>query len=85
MAFDFKNKQFIGCLPVWAHKTHPPDQVGCEIWNCPKCKKPMWVSQRKRVHISLHQNVEIYCLTCIAEEANEQNYEIEVQEISRMN
>jgi hypothetical protein len=85
MNFDFKNKLYIGCIPVWAHPTHPKDQSSCVIRDCPTCGKEMWVSEKKRAHLATRMNVEIHCLKCLAEGGIAQGVELEITDIARMN
>lgn len=86
MPLDFENKQFIGCIPLSRFPTHPTDQSPCEIWECPTCKEPMWVSKLKRDHYALHpETVEIHCFECIIKESIEQGYKTELQDISKVN
>jgi hypothetical protein len=36
------------CIPLSYSKAPPKDQINCVIEKCPKCKKEMWVSEKKR-------------------------------------
>ena len=86
LRLDFDKKQFIGCIPLWAHAEHPSDQSPCEIWDCPGCKKPMWVSEKKRAHAATHENIEIYCFYCVIQSCVEQGIPPpELQDIASMN
>lgn len=53
----------IGCIPFWAKCTPPSDQEDPQIENCPDCKKPMWVSRKKR-HLRNTNNYATVCMPC---------------------
>jgi hypothetical protein len=81
--FDFNKKQYIGCIPVWAHPSHPTDQSPCIILDCPTCGKEMWVSEKKRAYFAEHQDtIEIHCLQCLAHAAHDQGLNPELADIS---
>lgn len=84
MSFDFENKQYIGCIPVEAHPSHPSDQSPCAIWDCPTCDKPMWVSENKVKFHDATPNSEIHCLKCLAIAAIKEGYEPELQDITEV-
>lgn len=86
MAINFETRQVIGCIPTSICLMHPEDQEDCEIWSCPTCHQPMWVSKLKRAHYSLYQGVvEIHCAHCIIKESQKQGYETELVNIAKSN
>lgn len=43
--------------PLSIYPEPPNDQPGCELQDCPKCKKPMWVSFKKRQLLAEYKGV----------------------------
>lgn len=79
------NKIYIGCIPVWAHLQHPPDQSRCVMQQCNHCQKDMWVSEKKRKMFSKNPDkYEIYCLYCLATSCQKNGDEIEIVNINEI-
>lgn len=81
MKFDFKRKQYIGCIPVHACPEQPKDQSPCVVWNCRNCRKPMWVSKKKRDLQITRPDMEIYCLECLTNEAMKQGFDVGIEDV----
>jgi hypothetical protein len=81
MKFDFKRKQYIGCIPVEACPEQPKDQSPCIVWNCRACRKPMWVSKKKRDLQITRPDMEIYCIKCIHDAAIKEVYEVGIEDV----
>jgi hypothetical protein len=70
---------YIGCIPVEACPSHPPDQIDCIIEKCPECKDDMWVSKKKRLkRESMPKLVKVYCLKCLVLSAKKQGFDVEI-------
>jgi hypothetical protein len=85
MKIDLLNTRLIGCLPVSLQSYAPTDQSPCIIEKCSLCNEDMWVSERKRKLRDTQDNVKIYCVVCIINEANRQGLEAEVIQLNEMN
>ena len=60
----FNPSNYLGCIPLSEFKSSPKDQPGCEIEDCPECKKGMWVSKRKR-ELRDNKNMKTICWFCL--------------------
>lgn len=43
-----KDLVIIMCPPYPEYKEAPKDQSHCELFECPKCKEKMWLSEKKK-------------------------------------
>lgn len=43
-----KDLVIITCPPYPEFKEQPEDQSHCELYDCPKCKENMWLSEKKK-------------------------------------
>lgn len=59
------------CPPYPEYKEAPKDQSHCDLFDCPKCKGKMWLSQRKKGVLMfsscLHKDILLGCYNCIKE------------------
>jgi len=67
------------CPPLSSYETPPPDQPGCELFDCPKCKQPMWLSKKKRgmlLFLSLsNKEIMLCCYHCLKDYVTENAHE----------
>ncbi len=65
----------IACPPYPELKEAPEDQPHSELFDCPKCKKQMWLSGKKRgaimFHAVLEKEILLACYDCIRVYASE--------------
>lgn len=88
MKLDFKNKLYVGCIPLNKKPTPPTDQSPCIVEDCKECGEPMWVSEKKRKIRETTPNAEIVCFVCLAKAAIKQGYtteDIELADINKLN
>ncbi len=69
---------YIGCVPVHVSPNHPTDQTPCIQEDCPHCKRPMWVSEKKRAMRKKIPTAKIYCLECLTLSALDEGLEPEL-------
>lgn len=60
----------IFCPPKSVFPTPPLDQSACRLIDCPECKKPMWISVKKKLLLDdfklINQEVILECYICFA-------------------
>lgn len=65
----------IMCPPYPEYEEPPEDQSNCELFDCPKCKSKMWLSQNKKGKISFHSllkdEIILCCYDCLKKIAND--------------
>lgn len=65
----------VPCPPLCDYPLAPEDQSHCELFDCPKCKNKMWLSQKKKgvlMYSSLiKKNIVLGCYNCITKMAHE--------------
>lgn len=77
---------YIGCIPVMAHPEMPTDQSPCIKRDCPHCKQPMWVSEKKRlIENTAAGRAKIYCLECLAIGSMAAGFEPTLMDIGELN
>lgn len=63
------NLSIIMCPTLSEYPKPPDDQPGCELFDCPKCKNKMWLSEKKRGSLLfsavLGKKLIIRCYDCI--------------------
>lgn len=66
-----KDVVVIFCMTVKNYPEQPQDQSLCTIEDCPWCKQPMWLSEKKKGALKLAhgmgKNVWIGCSDCLEE------------------
>ncbi len=66
---DKKDLAIVMCPPYPEYKEQPRDQSHCELFDCPKCKGKMWLSQKKKGAIMfaavLGKEIFLACYDCI--------------------
>lgn len=83
LKLDFDRYTYVGCVPVAAHPTHPPDQYKCIQKNCLSCDEKMWISKKKRAMKKLNPTkVKIYCFFCIVVAMKIQGYSVDDVELA---
>ena len=59
----------VPCPPYSKYKEQPKDQSHCELFDCPKCKEKMWLSERKKGMLMfascLEKEIILGCYDCI--------------------
>lgn len=82
-----KGDVVIGCIPLHARATPPPEQVGCVLQPCPHCHCQMWVSQNKREIMKSNSPLKpiLMCFNCIVEVYPEDCQEAVQMDISEIN
>lgn len=64
-----KELVIIMCPPYPEYETAPKDQSHCELFDCPKCKGQMWLSEKKKDVLkfasSLNKDILLGCYSCI--------------------
>jgi hypothetical protein len=59
----------IMCPPLSKYKEQPKDQSKCELFDCPKCKNKMWLSEKKKEVLMfaelLEKEIILACYDCI--------------------
>lgn len=62
----------IMCPPYPEYKEQPKDQSHCELFDCPKCKGKMWLSEKKKGVLmfaaSAMCDILLGCYDCIKKE-----------------
>lgn len=57
------------CPPYPEYKEQPKDQSHCDLFDCPKCKGKMWLSERKKGMLMfascLEKEIIVGCYNCI--------------------
>lgn len=70
MAEDYSDSDvfLVGCIPLSAFPDPPEDQQDCKVIDCQACKKPMWISIKKRKLVATlpPEKTQILCFMCIA-------------------
>lgn len=59
-----KDLVIIMCPPLDDHPEAPKDQSQCELFDCPKCKNKMWLSEKKKgalMFSACHDNEILLC------------------------
>lgn len=60
------------CPPIDDYPEPPLDQSHCEQFECPSCKKMMWLSEAKKKHLFamtlFNYNIYLRCYRCVNEE-----------------
>lgn len=60
------NFYLIGCIPLKARDTPPPEQRNCKGLPCGECSSLMWVSEAKRdIMAKRPGNAQLLCFDCI--------------------
>lgn len=71
-----KDLAMIMCPPYPEYKEAPKDQSHSELFDCPKCKNKMWLSQKKKGAImlasALGKEILLACYDCITKLAEEE-------------
>ncbi len=66
------------CPPYPQYKEAPKDMSHCELFDCPKCKGKMWLSEKKKGVLifasSLDKEIILGCYDCIKKEAETNPY-----------
>ena len=61
------------CPPYPQYKEAPSDQSRCELFDCPKCKSKMWLSEKKKGVLTfascMNRDILLACYDCIKEVA----------------
>lgn len=75
------NQVIIMCPPL-ADYAHPPrDMSNCERFDCPQCRKPMWLSEKKKawcaISKSLNKEVHLMCYICIEKYVKSGKFELD--------
>ena len=52
----------IPCPPYKDFPEQPKDMSKCDLVACPKCKKPMWLSEKKQIIIEFLPQIDKPCL-----------------------
>ena len=59
----------IACPPYPQYENAPEDQSHCELFECPKCKEKMWLSEKKKGVLTfascLNKKIILACYNCI--------------------
>lgn len=67
-----KDLVIIMCPPLSSYKDAPRDQSQCELFDCPKCKEKMWLSQKKKGALMMASfigsEVFLCCYDCLKKE-----------------
>ena len=67
-----KDLVIIMCPPYPEYKEAPKDQSHCELFECPKCKEKMWMSQKKKGAIlfasAIGKEILLCCYNCLQKE-----------------
>lgn len=70
-----KDLAIIMCAPYPEYKEQPKDQSHCDLFDCPKCKGKMWLSQKKKGAIlysaAIGREILLACYDCIKRLAKE--------------
>lgn len=70
-----KEGMILLCPPYSQYKEQPKDQSPAELFNCPKCKEKMWLSQKKKgmlmFHACANTHITLACHSCIIKILNE--------------
>jgi uncharacterized protein YbaR (Trm112 family) len=65
-----KDLAIVMCPPYQEYKEQPKDQSHSELFDCPKCKGKMWMSEKKkgvlRFASVLGMEILLACYDCIA-------------------
>lgn len=65
----------IMCPPLSDYEEQPEDQSHCELFDCPKCNKKMWLSQKKKglmlFAACLEKEILLACYHCITQLAKD--------------
>lgn len=68
-------ERYVLGVPLKDYPTAPEDQPECEIDYCPECKKPMWVSRKKRSMLTYYRENKVKykfeCWNCLLSEVSE--------------
>jgi len=63
------------CLPLCDFKETPKDQSKSELFDCPKCKQKMWLSEKKKGLIlffsGIGKEILLCCYHCIKKYAQD--------------
>ena len=63
------------CPPYPQYKDAPADQSHSELFDCPKCKSKMWLSEKKKGVLTfascMNKNILLACYDCIKKIAQE--------------
>ncbi len=66
-----KDILIIFCPPLSQYESQPNDQSKCELIDCPNCKKPMWLSEKKKgaiaVSYEFKKDILLLCYICMKE------------------
>lgn len=69
------NCAIIICPPYPEFKEQPADQSHCELFDCPKCKGKMWLSDKKKGILMfascLEKDILLACYDCITKMVKE--------------
>jgi hypothetical protein len=64
------------CPPLSDYKEAPKDQSHSELFDCPKCKDKMWLSEKKKGMLAfasyINKEIILACYHCITKMAQEQ-------------
>ena len=70
-----KDLAVIMCPPYPEYKEYPKDQSHSELFDCPKCKGKMWLSEKKKGVLmfasGLGKDILLACYDCITKLAEE--------------
>lgn len=70
-----KDLVIVMCPPYPEHLEQPKDQSHCDLFDCPKCKGKMWLSQKKKGMLMfascLEKDIILGCYDCIKKIAKE--------------
>lgn len=80
---DFENFIIMGCRPLSHQPNAPKDHSPSTIEDCSICCKPMWVSEKKKNKLK-EPNTYVYCYICIIKEVKEQNIELKLFDINKI-
>jgi hypothetical protein len=68
-----KDCAIIMCPPLSDYPKAPKDQPGCKLFDCPKCKNKMWLSEKKKgvlmIASCINKEILLACYNCFEDMA----------------